>query len=49
MNLTLLLEVIALILFALAALNIASDKVNLLAGGLFFWLLAIVLGGLKVG
>lgn len=40
MNLDLILYVIALVLFALAFLGVAIRNFNLVAGGLFLWLLA---------
>ena len=41
--LTIILLTIAAILFALAALNVPSSRVSLLAAGLFFWVLASLL------
>lgn len=42
----LILNIIALIIFILAALNVPSSRVNLLAAGLAFMVAATVLGGL---
>ena len=39
------LTILALVLFALAALNTPSSRVNLLAAGLFFLTLAYLLAG----
>lgn len=39
----LILIVVALVFFALAAINVPS-RINLIAGGLFWWLLAESLG-----
>lgn len=36
----LVLYVVALVLFALAAIGVSAGRFNLIAGGLFFWLLA---------
>lgn len=38
-TLDLVLYLIAAILFALAALGVASSRINLIAAGLFFWVL----------
>jgi hypothetical protein len=45
----LILLLIAAILFALAALNVASARVNLIAAGLFAWVLVSVLTALSIG
>ena len=39
-------EIVALILFILAAINVASDRVNLVAAGLAFWVAAVIVAGL---
>lgn len=39
----LILLVIAAVLFALAALGVAAGRLNLIAAGLFFWVLVLVL------
>lgn len=36
--------VIALILFAIAAIGVPTSRFNLIAGGLFFWLAAETFG-----
>jgi hypothetical protein len=42
-TLDLILYLIAAILFALAALNVASSRINLVAAGLFAWVLVPLL------
>ena len=41
-NLRLVLLLLALVMFALAAINIQAPRVNLLAIGLALWLLAVI-------
>jgi hypothetical protein len=43
MTLKLLLMVLALICFFLAALNVVAPRGNLVAGGLFLWALATII------
>lgn len=38
--------VFAFVLFVLAAFNVKSDKWNLIAAGLAFWVLSILLGAM---
>lgn len=41
--------VFAFVLFCLAAFGVSSDRWNLVAAGLAFWVLSILLGGLHIG
>lgn len=43
---TTILLVFAFVLFALAAFNVSAPRWNLVAAGLAFWVLSILLGGL---
>ncbi|MEA2641326.1 MAG: hypothetical protein QOF51_2720 [Chloroflexota bacterium] len=47
MTIPTLFQLIALILFAIAAFGVAFGRGNLIAGGLFFWLLADMWGTLS--
>jgi hypothetical protein len=46
-TLNLVLLIIALTLFVLAALNIAVSKINVLAAGLAFWVAAVLVSSLR--
>lgn len=43
-----LLLVLALVCFLLAAVGVAFPRVNLMCFGLFFWVLAILIGGVRI-
>ena len=43
MNLHLVLYIIAAVLFALAAFGVPSSRINLVAAGLFFWVLTAII------
>ena len=43
MSVTLILDILALICFALAAIGVGAGKINLVAAGLFLWLLGNVI------
>jgi len=47
MTITVIFQLIALILLAIAAFGWSAGRVNLMAGGLFFWLLAEMWGTLS--
>lgn len=42
----LILEIVALILFILAAVGVASARINLVAAGLACWVAAVIVAGL---
>ena len=42
-NLKLILMILAVICFLLAALNVATPRGNLIAAGLFFWALTVLI------
>lgn len=46
-SLSLLLLVFAVVCFLIAAINIPTPRVNLTALGLFFWVLSLLLGGMR--
>lgn len=48
MSISLLLMVIALVLFGVAAFGVASGRFNLIAAGLMFWVLAQLIGNFNV-
>jgi hypothetical protein len=43
---SIILLVFAFVLFVLAAFNVASTRWNLIAAGLAFWVLSLLLGGI---
>lgn len=45
MALSVLLLIVALIMFLIAAIGVATSRFSLVAGGLFFWVLSILVGG----
>ncbi len=44
MSLALIFLIVALVLFGIAAFNVATGRINLIAAGLFFTVLAQVIG-----
>jgi hypothetical protein len=44
LSLNLFCKIIALVLFAIAAIGIVTGRFNLIAGGLFFWLASETFG-----
>lgn len=45
---TLILQIIALVLLALASFNVSNSKVSFFPLGMFFWLLSLMLGALPL-
>jgi hypothetical protein len=48
-TLSVILLVVALVLFVLAAIAVPVPRINLVAAGLAFWVLAVLLGGMIKG
>jgi hypothetical protein len=48
-TLSLVLMIVALVLFVLAALAVPVPRINLVAAGLAFWVLSVLLGHFVVG
>lgn len=48
MNISLIMEIVALVLFILAAVGVGG-RFNLVAAGLAFWVGAVILGATKLG
>jgi hypothetical protein len=44
---TLILMVLAFVLFLVASAGVASGRINLIAAGLACWVLALILGGIR--
>jgi hypothetical protein len=42
------LQVVSLILLALASLNVTTSRVSLFPAGMFFWLLSLMLGAVAI-